>query len=131
MIEIWLVGTEEARKRGLEPKIYREISSDRIHDQSLALVQLLPPPPTPFSLRSFDDEKMILEEANKVVQWEQTLELARREAMQQAAEMRGHGGSFAAGAQHEKNELMQAMMSQKVDIMLLSTVRARAKCFVA
>lgn len=61
-----------------------------------------------------------------MVQWEKTLELARREGMQQAAEMRGHGGNFAAGAQHEKNELMHVMMSQKVDIMLLSTVRACA-----
>lgn len=67
---------------------------------------------------------MIIEEANKVVQWEQTMELARREAMQHAADMHGHGGGHAVGAQHERNDLVQAMMSQKVDIMLLSTVRA-------
>lgn len=67
---------------------------------------------------------MIVEEANKVVQWEQTMDLARREAMQHAADMHGHGGAFAGGAQHERNELVQAMMSQKVNIMLLSTVRA-------
>lgn len=71
------------------------------------------------------NEKMIIEEANKVVQWEQTMELARREAMQHAADMHGHGGGYAVGAQHERNDLVQAMMSQKVDIMLLSTVRAQ------
>lgn len=59
-----------------------------------------------------------------MVQWEQTAELARTEALQHAADMHGHGGGYALGAQHERNELVQAMMSQKVDIMLLSTVRA-------
>lgn len=72
------------------------------------------------------NDKMIVEEANKVVQWEQTMELARRDAMQHAADMHGHGGAFAPGTQQERNELVQAMMSQKVNIMLLSTVRAES-----
>ncbi|CAM9578292.1 unnamed protein product [Ectocarpus sp. 8 AP-2014] len=64
---------------------------------------------------------MIIDEANKVVQWEQTAELARREAMHHAADMHGHGGGFAPGSAKERNELVQSMMSQKVNIMLLST----------
>lgn len=64
-----------------------------------------------------------------MVQWEQTMELARREAMQHAGDMHGHGGGYAVGAQHERNDLVQAMMSQKVDIMLLSTVRANGMIF--
>ncbi|CAB1116960.1 unnamed protein product [Ectocarpus sp. CCAP 1310/34] len=64
---------------------------------------------------------MIIDEANKVVQWEQTAELARREAMHHVADMHGHGGGFAPGSAKERNELVQSMMSQKVNIMLLST----------
>lgn len=66
--------------------------------------------------------KMIIDEANKVVQWEQTAELARREAMHHAADMHGQGGGFAPGSAKERSELVQSMMSQKVNIMLLSTV---------
>lgn len=66
---------------------------------------------------------MIVEEANKVVQWEQTMELARREAMQHAADSHGQGTTFAVGTQQERNELVESMMSQKVNITLLGTVR--------
>ncbi|CAN0162171.1 unnamed protein product, partial [Hapterophycus canaliculatus] len=62
---------------------------------------------------------MIMDEANKVLQWEQTKELARREAINHAAEMHGHGGSFTAGASRERNELMQCLVAQKANIMLL------------
>lgn len=71
---------------------------------------------------------MIVEEANKVVQWEQTMELARREAMQHAADSHGQGATFAAGTQHERNELVESMMLQKVNITLLGTVRVES-CF--
>lgn len=57
-----------------------------------------------------------------MVEWERTTELARREAMQHAADVHGHGGASAAEAAKERSELVQAMMSQKANIMLLSTV---------
>lgn len=66
---------------------------------------------------------MIIDEANKVVEWERAAELANREAMQHAADMHGQGGAKAAEAAKERAMLVQAMMSQKANIMLLSTVR--------
>lgn len=65
---------------------------------------------------------MILEEVNKVIDWERTTELARREAMQHAADVHGHGGASAAEAARERSELVQAMMSQKASLVVLSTV---------
>lgn len=58
-----------------------------------------------------------------MVEWERTAELARREAMQHAADVHGNGGASAAEGAMERSELVQAMMSQKGNIMLLSTVR--------
>lgn len=73
---------------------------------------------------------MIIEEANKVVEWERTAELARREALQHVADVHGHGGASAAEGAMERNELVKAMMSQKGNIVLLSTVRlcTREEC---
>lgn len=65
---------------------------------------------------------MIMEEANKVMDWERTMDIARREALQHAADAHGHGGATAAEAAQERSALVEAMMSQKATIMLLSTV---------
>lgn len=65
---------------------------------------------------------MILEEANKVVKWEQTADLSRREGMRAAAEVQGQGGVIAAEAAVERSDLVQDMMMQKANLMLLSTV---------
>lgn len=70
----------------------------------------------------FAPEQMIIDEANKVVEWERGTELARREALQHAADVHGQGGASAAEAAKERGALVQAMMGQKANIMLLSTV---------
>lgn len=66
--------------------------------------------------------QMIMEEANKVVTWERTADIARREALQYAADVHGHSRAAAAAAALERGALVEAMMSQKATIMLLSTV---------
>ena len=71
---------------------------------------------------------MIIEEANKVVEWQRTAELARREAIHHAADVHGHGGASAAEGARERSELVQAMLAQKGTIMLLSTVRVCVVC---
>lgn len=67
---------------------------------------------------------MITEEASKVVEWERTADVARREALLHASDVHGHGGASAADAAQERGALVDAMMSQKATIMLLSTVSA-------
>lgn len=71
---------------------------------------------------------MIMEEANKVMDWERTMEIARREALQHAADVHGHGGATSAEAAQERSALVEAMMSQKATIMLLSTVSMQRFC---
>lgn len=66
---------------------------------------------------------MIMDEAAKVVEWERAADMARREALLHASDVHGHGGASAVDAAQERGALVDAMMSQKATIMLLSTVQ--------
>lgn len=70
-----------------------------------------------------------MEEDNKVLNWERTADLAHREALQHASAVHGQGGEAAAAAAQERAALVEAMMSQKATIMLLSTVSVQAQWY--